>query len=65
MDLIQTPGAPVRGVQSHPAVLSGPDCLAGEAEIRGFLLEAEKHNNAAEENSLLRKEASPQNSSMQ
>lgn len=28
--------------QSHPAVLSGPNCLAGEAEIQGFLLEAEE-----------------------
>lgn len=48
MDSIQTLGAPVTGVQAHPAVLSGPNCLAGEAEIRGFLLEAEKkkQNNA-------------------
>ena len=29
-------------VQAYPAVLSGPNCLAGEAEIQGFLLEAER-----------------------
>lgn len=49
MDSIQAQGAPVTGVKAHPAVLSGPNCLAGEAEIRGFLLEAEKkQNNAAD-----------------
>lgn len=30
------------GAQSYLAVLSGPNCLAGEAEIQGFLPEAEK-----------------------